>query len=310
MKESTDEIINLVLTMIDAHSDYGDVLNFTKFDIDNIIKKYNIKDISCNELGWIILWENKYITDEKFCKHMNVEYINKHFYMIIDSFDDILDKEYITEIKALNWDDDWWNSGDYYYDSNVSYHWNNYTEDTLKEIMSFCFRKKLEIEGEEMNKSNTIFKNEDVYFNDQKLVDLIDDDDLDELKDVLNIAINDAQEDADRNNIYDKIKDAFEDKIGPFERKMVKVTDKKTGVIKNVEKIYVRLDFDMEDVKNFLKEEYNKYDFIEETYGDLIHVLKEMEFFDIKAPNYDYLGNGDIDDAYLNETTRERLNWE
>ena len=281
-----------------------------KTDIDKIIKKYSLKNIGCNELGWIILWKNKYVTDEQFCKHMNVEYVDKQFYMIVDSFDDILSSEYETEIKALDWDDDWWGNNDYYYyDADVSSYWNDYTEETLKEIMKFCFKNGIVIDEEEMNENNTTLKNGKLFFNNQKLVDLIDDDDLNELKEVLNSSINDAQESADRDHTYNKIKDAFEDNIGPFERKVVKETDKKTGVEKDVEKIYIRLDFNMSDVVTFLKNDYAQYDFIDENYGDLISVLKEMEFFDFKAPNYNYIGNGSIDDAFLNEMTRERLNW-
>jgi hypothetical protein len=308
--DANNEIINLILTMIDTHSEYGDTLNFTKTDIDNIIKKYNFKNIDCNELGWIILWKNKYITVEEFAKHMNVECIDNNFYMIVDSFDKVLSDDYKSEISALDWDDDWWSkdwNSDSYYNDSYKQWWDDYTEDTLKEIMKYCFKHGFVIEDDEMNENNTVLKNGKLYFNDQELVDLIDEDELDDLKDVLNQSISNAQDDADRDEVYNTIKDAFINKIGPFERKMVSITDKETKEIKEIEKIYIRLNFDMDDVETFLKNEYNEYDFIDENYGDLIYVLKEMDFFNFKI-NYDNSG-GLIDEEYLNEITRDRLHW-
>lgn len=311
----SDEITNLILTMIETHSDYGDDLNFTKVDIENLMKKCNfLKNIGCNELGWIILYKNKYITPEQFADHMDIECINDRFYLIVDSFDEVLSKkDYETEISALDWDDDWWNDGDYY-DANIGlYHWSDYTEETLKEIMNFCFRQGLIIDDEEMDENNTILKNGKVYFKDQELVDLIDDYDLDELKTELNNAVCEAQNNADRDYTYNEIKNAFVKKIGSFERKMVEKTvynkEKKIKEIKNVEKIYIRLNFNIKDIEAFLRDEYAKYDFIDETYGSLKTVLQGMEFFDVKFPDYDYIGNGSIDDDYLNEMTRERLKW-
>jgi len=306
------DITDLIIAMIDTHSEYGDVLNFKKSDIDKIIAKYNFLDninfLECNELGWIVLYKNKYITGEQFAKHMDVEYIDVHFYIVADSFDDILSKDYETEISALDWDDDWWNNYSEYYDADVPSYWRDYTDETLKEIIKFCIKNKIEIEGELMDENNTLMKNGKVYFKDTELVDMIGDDELDELKRALNSAINDAQESADRDHVYNTIKKAFVDSIGPFERKMVKITNSKKEETQ-VEKIYVRLDFDMKEVEKFLEYEYNKYNFTDETYGNLVQILKEMEFFDFKAPNYDYIGSGDIDDEYLNEMTRDRLNW-
>ena len=309
------EISDLILTMIVSQKEYEGALNFTKIDIDRIIKKYKFNDINnidCNELGWIILLENKYITNEMFAKKMDVEYIDGYFWTIIDDFSYILsEKHYETEISILNGDyDDWQHSS--WYDADISYNWDEYTEETLKEIMEFCFRKGIEIEQDEeyelMDKNNTFLKNGKLYFKDQELVELIDDDELSELKSSLNNSICEAQDSADQDAYYEAIKKEFINKIGPFERKTVKGIDRKTKKEIDVDKIYVRLDFDMAEVKAFLESDYSKYDFTSENYGSLVHVLREMEFFDIKEPYYpDY---GTIDKEYLNEITRDRLSWD
>ena len=309
------EISDLILTMVVTHKEYGDALNFTKFDIDKIIKKYkfdNINNIECNELGWIVLLENKYITPEIFAKKMDVEYIDGHFWIIINDFSDILsEKHYKTEIDILNGDYDHWQHSSWY-DADVSYNWYYYTEETLKAIMEFCFRNGIEIEDEEeyelMDKNNTILKNGKVYFKDKELVDMIDDSEFSELKSALNGSLCDAQDSANQGEYYKAAKKEFINKIGPFERKNVKAFDYKTNKMADVEKLFVRLDFDMDEVKEFLEGDYNKYDFTSENYGSLKYVLKEMEFFDMKEPYYS--NYGDIDKEYLNEITRDRLSWD
>lgn len=315
MEEASDEIVDLIVAMIDEHNEYGDALNFNKSNIDKIIKKYNMNYKQCNELGWIVLLKNKYITNEQFYDYMNADYIDGNVYLIVDSFDDVLSSKYETEIKALDWGDTWWNDNySYDYDADVSGHWNDYTEETLKEIMEYCFRNEIEIEGELMDKNNTVLKNGKLYFNDQELDDLIDDDDLDELKTVLNHAICEAQDSADRDNTYKAIENAFENKIGTFERKTVNVmkynAKKDIKEPTDVEKIYIKLNINLDDVESFLKDQYSKYNYSEESYGDLISILKEMEFFDFDAPDYHYIGNGGIEDDYLNEITRDRLSWD
>ena len=313
--EASDEIVNLVLSMIDEYNEYGDALNFTKSNIDKIVKKYNMNYKQCNELGYIILLKNKYITYEQFCNYMDVEYIDGKVYLVIESFDDILSNKYEYEIEALDGDVDW---GDRYYDNywenDVKSYWSDYTEETLKEIMAFCFKKGIEIEDELMDENNTVLKNGKLFFNDQELDELIDDDEFDELKSELNSAICEAQNSADRDHVYKLIEDAFVDKIGSFERKTVEVMkfnyDKNIKEQVDVEKIYIQLDFDLNEIETFLRDQYNKYNFIDESYGNLMSILKEMEFFDFDTPDYRYNGNGSIDYDYLNEITRERLGWD
>ncbi len=316
MKEITDDIVNLILTMIDTYSQYGDILKFTKPDIDKIIKEYGFfKKLDCNELGWIILWENGYITDEVFSKEMCVEIEDKKFYTTVDDFDDVLNNsKYETEIKVLSSNDDSWWEQYSTYDNNIkAYFWNDYTEETLKEIMKFCFKKGIEVEVDDeyelMDENNTFLKNGELYFKDQELVDLIDDDEFDELKRSLNIAICEAQESADRDEVYTRVNDAFVEEIGPYERKTITKIDKETNKEKRVEKIRIRLDFNMKDVKHYLRETYNNYEYVEGTFGDLVYVLKEMDFFDFRTPDYNYI-NGSIDESYLNEITRDRLSWD
>ena len=310
---ASDEIVNLVLSMIDEYNEYGDALNFTKSNIDKIVKKYNMNYKQCNELGYIILLKNKYITYEQFCNYMDVEYIDGKVYLVIESFDDILSNKYEYEIEALDGDVDW---GDRYYDNywenDVKSYWSDYTEETLKEIMAFCFKKGIEIEDELMDENNTVLKNGKLYFNDQELDELIDDDELDELKSELNRAICEAQNSADRDHVYELIEKAFENKVGTFERRVKNVMkynyDKNIKEQVDVEKIYIQLDFDLNEIETFLR--YNKYNFIDESYGNLMSILKEMEFFDFDAPDYRYNDNGWIDNNFLNEITVDRLGWD
>jgi hypothetical protein len=318
---------DFILTMIKAHDNYENEMNFTKSDIENFMIKYNFKNEikESNELGWILLWNDKYITNEEFAKLMDIEYLDNNFWLVINKFDDILSDKYSTEIKVLDHDDDWWSSGDYYENNDIdSYYWHHYTEETLKEIIDYCVNNDIEIENENtdeyelMTTENTYLKpdkkgKQDIYFkfedgNEVELSSLLDEYELEELKDVLNRAICEAQEDADRNDVYDQIVKEFEKSIGYFERRNVKTTDYK-GIEKDVEKIYIRLDdLDWDDIEVFLKDDYDEYDFETAKYGNLISILKEKDYFEFRTPNYNYI-SGDIDYDYLNEITRDRLNW-
>lgn len=320
---------DLILSMIKANDDYENELGFNKSDIENFMNKYNFKKeiVECNEIGKIILWNKKYITNEEFANYMDVEYdkTEDKFWLVIDSFGDILSKEYETEIGILGQDDDWWHGSDYYENTDIdSYYWHRYTEDTLKDIIEYCIKKGIEIEDEDgeeyelMTNENTYLKpdkngKQDIYFkyeneDEVELSSLLDNDELSDLKDALNYAICDAQETADRDEIYEKIISEFEDSIGFFKREYVKKKDY-NGVEKEVEKIYIRLDnIDFGKVEEFLQDEYNEYDFETENYGNLVSILKEMEFFEFRTPDYQYV-SGDIDNDILNEYTTDKLNW-
>jgi hypothetical protein len=301
---------DLILTMLVAHNNYGDALNFTKSEVDNLIKKHltDIDKIDCNEYGYIILLENGYITKDQFAKKMGVIYENKHYWLITHNFEDLLPSKYETEAKILDGNYDF-ESYDFY-DYNIdNYFWGDFNEETLKSIIEYCNKNNLEvdIENDEGNyetielKNNLILKNGDIYINDKfdnlteyKLRNLIDEEDgLADLKNEICFAISDAQEDADQLKIYNKIKKSVIDKIGPYENI---VTGNKDG-------IKIMLDFDMDDVKNFLSND--EYEFNDTTYGSLETILQEMEFFDIDKPYYDI--SGTIDDDYLNELIQDRL---
>ena len=310
-----DEMVDLILTMIVTNNEQGNNLNFTKADIGNIISKYNIfekrtayNDFVWNEIGWIVLWKNKYVTDEQFSKYMGIELVNNEIWIVCDGFSDILNAEYETEIKILDGDEEWWTSGDSY-DNNVSEYWDRYTEETLKDIMEYCFKNGIEVgeDEEKMTEENTKLENGDILFNGESLVDLIDDDEFSELKDCLNFAICDAQEDADRNECYNKVKNGFENKIVDFTKKDVKTKNYK-GEEKTVEKLYINVNINFDKVEQWLKDDYGNYEFLQENYGSLLHILREMEFFDFRAPDYNYI-YGDMDYEFLNEMTRDRLQW-
>jgi hypothetical protein len=314
----------LILTMIAANNDFENELGFTKNDIDNFIKKYDFfdEDAKFTERGYLVLWNNKYITTEEFAKAMDIEYKDNKFWLIVNSFDDILGKDYKFEIEVLDNEYDWEPSDSSYTD--IDNYWSDYDEDTLKEIIKYCTDKGLEIEGEDgedeelITDENTYIKNNergkpDIYFKYEsgkeiKFSKLIDEDGLDDLKTELSHAIGDAQDTADQDKYYTKIINAFEEKVGYFERREVKVKDYK-GVESNVEKVCIRLDnIDFKEVEQFLIDDYGEYDFEEEKYGSLFYILREMEYFDFRKPYYDHI-YGSIDDSILNEYTRDKLNW-
>lgn len=295
----------LILTMIVALDKFGDSVGFTKQDIDNFISKYNLlkEKPKCNERGYIVLLNYGYITKEQFADFMDVEYRDGNYWYICNDFSDILSEKYEMEISILNADGERFVSD--YYDAGIEYHWDYYNEETLQAIIDFCIKNSLEIDGELMTDKNTILKDGDIYFiseegDSQKLNDLINDYDLKELKVTLNWSIIEVQQDADENEYYVQVKKNFEDKIGTF----------KYEKINNEYKLWVRLDFDIDDVEKFLKDDYGEYDFDYDDgiYGNLYYILKDMEFFDFKKPYYSYI-SGTIDKNYLNENTQERLSW-
>jgi len=300
-------MIDLVLTMIAAYDDYETELGFTKDDINNIIKKYKALDDlkESNEIGWIILWKNKYISNEIFAKLMDVEYEDKDFWIVCDNFDDVLSKEYETEIEILDGNLDW-EPGETY-DVELYYHWNSFTEETLKDIVKFCIDKGFEIDDELMTEENTIFKDGDIYFigsdDEKRIYDLLNDDELEDLKSSLNIAICEAQESADQSEMYRAVKKAFINSVGEYKYKTINVDGK------DEEKLYIRMDIDWVDIESRLKDEYGDFDFDTENYGSLLYILKEYEYFDFRVPDYDRL-SGSIDDDIMNEYIQNRLEWD
>jgi hypothetical protein len=283
---------NLILTMIVAHDDYGDSLGFTKTDIDNIMNKYNyLNNIGCNEKGHIILWQHKYISDDVFAKYMDVKIVDNDIYLVARNFGDILsEKKYETEIAILDGETEPWDTN--YYDADIDYHEDKYTDDTLQAIIDHCVKNGLEIEDELITNENTKIVDSTIYFNDEKLLNYIDDDSLDDLKNALSWGIIEAQESANQDEIYTKLKDSFESNIGDIKWEE--------------NKLIIKLNVDMEEVLDFLTDSYNTYDFEDENYGDLKSILNEMDYFDIDTPDYNYI-YGTIDKETLNEYTKNRL---
>jgi len=298
-------MLYLILTMLKAYNEFDNEINFEKFDIDNFISKYKILEnllftnIKCNELGIIILWENKYLTNEEFAKLMGVEFNDNSFWLVCDNFDDILSNNYSFEIDILNGTFDWQPSD--FYDVAIEPYWDDYTEKTLERIIKFCVNKGFEIDGELMTNENTNLIDGDIYFNDIKLISIIDDSDLEELKNSLNSAICEAQDSANYSECYNSIKTNFKSSIGEFKYK--------SKSDKDIEKLWVKLNIDWEDVKKNLRDTYGEYEFEETSFGNLYHVLNDMDFFNFKKPNYKYL-DGDIDKNDLNEDTQNRLDWD
>lgn len=302
-------MVSLILTMLTAYEEYGSVLNFDENDIKNIIKKHNIsfneirRDV--NELGWIILWENKLISDEYFCKLMDIEIINGDTYLVLNDFDDILSKNYEFEIQILNGEYDYNPSDNYGYD--ISTWWYYYNEETKKAMIKYCIDNELEIYDELLTDENLIFKNGDIYFNDEKFVKHIDDRDLKDLNNVLQHALSEAQDSADVDEYYTKIKNAFEKDIGDIEHKSKKIIVR--GEEKTEDFLYIKLNISWSEIKSELKGLYGEFEFEDINYGNLQYILNEIEYFNFKKPYYDYL-SGSIDKEVLNDYTINRLEWD
>jgi hypothetical protein len=283
-------MLTLILKMLKAFEDFGSEIGFTKEEIDELIAKYKVLDnLDCNELGLYVLLQNDYITPEEFAKQTDCHYENGDYYLVVDDFSDILkEKEYSFEISILN--------GDYdlhydYYESNIDFYY--YTEDTLESIIKYCIKNKLEIEGEEMTRENTKIIDGDLYFNDTKLEDIIDEDDLEDLKIELNGATCEAQESADYGEIYNRIVKSFENEIGEFSRRM----------INNKEKLFIKIYQDkmFECIVQFFDGSYD-----EDSLGNIYSVLYEYDYFNFRTPDYNYI-SGSIDKKDLNDHIQNRL---
>ena len=306
---------DLILSMMTALDEHNGNMKFSQQDIDNLIKKYNIlndKDLgtTCNELGWIILWERKYITDEKFATLMDIEIRNGEFWIVCGGFDDILSKSYETEISVLGNNEDWWERSDFYDNYNIDEYSHRYDEETLKCIKEYCIKHSEQLyeedeDYEDVTGENLILKDGKLYFKNTSFFDLIDQ--LDELNTQLCIAISEAEEDAEKSQIYKIIKNNFEDKVGEFEFKNVKTKNYK-GEEKNVGKLYVHIYEKMNIIKKHLIECYGEYDFNTEDFGSLASILKDMEYFNFKQRDYDRI-YADFDNETLNEFTQSRLDF-
>jgi len=322
-----DEIVNIIISMIYFYEEEGVKMKYTLDDINRFIKKYKIdwNKEHYNELGTIILYQNKYISIEKFAKDMDLGLENNKLYLVVSSFSDLLntnDYEQKQAAEILDGEYDWEFGNTY--ESDIP--WSDYDIETLKEIINFCVTKKLSINDDENDcqtfitiKNTKIIKG-DIWvktkFGNKQLSEFIDSDELDDLKSELNIAHCEAQEDADQDEIYQKLKRSAESKFGAWEHKSktIKRYDEKTKNLKTEEVYELWFDdiFDWDQMKTELISQYKNNGIIDftasENYGNWISYSREYrdDGFDIDIPDYNYI-YGSIDDDVLNDRTRERL---
>lgn len=293
------DYLSLALSMLVALEDFSENdLGFNKDYITKLIKEKNLLEEDYNERACILLWKNGYLTHEKFAFLMDVEYEDKEFWLVFDDFEDILGE--CNESSILDSDLDF--EPYPYYECDIPYYWKKYTEKTLKNIIDFCVNKGFEIDEELITNDNLKYKNNDIYFNDQKLVELIDEDGLEELKTSLNISIIEAQESADISESFQKVKKAFENEIGRFKWKEMKIKDKV------IYKLLVVIE-DLTTLEKELANNYGNFEFFDSEYGNLKYAMREFDMLKMKEV---YLDNiyGTIDNDVLNEYTQHRLDWD
>lgn len=303
-------MLYLFLTMLTAYKEFGDELNFSKKDIDSFFEKYIKKNIidsnsyECNERGYILLLQNNYISKEQFYKFLKSYSIDiliedNNLYLICDDFDDILSTDYKTEFKILTGDYDWMNNFYGGYDPNE--YWYIYNQETLESIINFCIKKGIEIDEELITKENTKIENGEIYFKDKKLRDFIFNrnykENFEDLKYELVSAINDAQDAADYDECYNRIKRKFIEDVGHFEYR-----NNEYGK----EKLFIKLNISLSEIEDQLKEWLGEYEFEDGPYGSIYEILNEMDYFKFQKPDYHYI-SGSIDNNTLNECTQDKL---
>lgn len=293
-----ENYLQLALTMLVALENFKyEDLRINKDDVTKIIMQHNLLEKRMwNERGTIVLWRNDYLTSGEFAKMMEIEYEDNEFWIVAESFEDIIGE--CTEAEILDSNLKWYHSD--YYHVNVSDFWLDYTKETLKAIIDFCIKKGFEINDVLMTSENLKLIDGDIYFNDTKLIDLIDESDLDNLRTSLNSSIIEAQDSADQNYAYKKVKKAFKNNIGDYKWKKIKIDGKDKNML------YVKVDINKIEQK--LIDHYGTYEFIDEDYGNLFYAMKDFDMFKIDV-NLEYL-YGDIDNTILNEYTQSRLDWD
>ena len=296
-------IVQLLMTMIVTYDNYGDSIGYTKEELDNLVKKWDLTNQDFNELSSIILYEEGYITKDEFAKSLDVEIGDDgDFWMVFNDFESVLGSDFTFEAKVLSgriWED--WNPSSYTdYDFSLS----DFSEKTLKAIIEYCTDNGCEIDTDDellLTKDNMRIENGSIYVNDENLDEHMEDDGMSELKNNIQIGIADAHESAEASEIYDQCKRNFKDGIGEF-----KMVDRKNG---KGEDLWVRVEADLSEIKSSLEEGYmysGVVDYVEESYGEIYYVLKEYDYLDMDKPNYDYLYSSpkrkDVDDC-----VRERV---
>lgn len=296
----------LLLQMLEAYDNFGNEIGFTEEELKNLISKYlDVKKLKCNERGYILLWLNKYLSDELFAKYMGIKYEDSKFWMVVSDFSDIIE-ERVGEILngEYDWDYDFHNE---YTASDIeTYYWDDYNEETLKDIIKWCVTHEIELDDVLMTEDNTILKDKDIYFNNKLLRKYLKEDDLDELIIILTNSVGEAYFHSEFDYIYKKLKNEFIDKIGNYKWKTI---INSRG--KQEDRLYIDLsNYDFNDIEYKLKEQYGEYEFEEGSYGSLYYILKEFEYFDnFREPDYRYLSVS-MNDEILNSITSDRLNFD
>jgi len=284
-----ESIVQLLISMIVAYEEYGDAIGYTKEELDNFIQQYELVKLNWNELGALVLYHYKYITKEQFAKVMELEVDEDgEFWMEFNDFEDALPSDFDFEAKVLNgdmWED--WQRSDYY---DYDFSFNDFSEETLKSVIEYCDKNDCSIDVDDedifLTKDNLRIENGNIYFGDEDLDEHMKDGGMEDLKLQIQFGISDAHDNAESDAVYNAVNKNFKEGIGSY-----KWVSTKKGE-KNVEMLWVKVEVDLDDVIEKLKDDYtyrDETDYSSGSYGNMYYVLREFDFINMKKPNFDYL---------------------
>lgn len=304
--------------MLMTYEIYGDKLNFTKNDINIFFNKY-IKNLitpnnqlNVNDLGHIILYLNNYISKEQMQDFFNSKYSglqhtkmemelnNNQVYIITDSFYNLFSSEYSKESQILDNDiiDIKTHSR---YNTSLIDNWHRYDNNTLQEIIDYIIRKNLKIYNIQPTTNNLKIINNDIYFKNKKLLDILINPDSSKnfrylnshLYNILIYTIH-KQELLTAQNMIIK---SFNKNIGTFEF----IKDKH-----NNNKIKIKLNLTLEQIRDKLLSTYGNFNYTKTVSHSLFSIIQQLNIIKIEIPNYQDI-KINIDNIMLNQETSEFL---
>lgn len=302
-------MLNLFISMLTLYEIYGDNLKFTQNDIDIFFNKY-IKNllnnqINVNELGYIILYLNNYITKEQIYKYFNqdtpyqkynkltIELDNDIIYIITDNFYNLFDINYSQESDILDNDiiDIKTNTN---HNISIKDNWFRYDNNTLQTIINYIIKKNLKIYNITPNHDNLKIINNDIYFKDIKLLNILTDNELSKnfkylISHLQNILIYSIHK-QELKVAKDMIIKSFNKNVGHFYYIN----------INNNKKIKIKLNISLKELKNKLLNAYGHFNYNKSYNKSIYSLLVYFNIIKIDKPDYKNI-KINIDNNMLNQ---------